>query len=132
MYACVGRRDKYERHLKEFWVDVATEGTLAKSMVEQVSQSFEIVDFDCSLPAPTLGSSPKPDLERCSDDSDGEEQDAGSSSSDDEEGKKAAGKSKEDKKRIAKTGSKKCNKKAKAEAEDKVEEALEACGKHAL
>ena len=119
------RRDKYERHVKEFWVDVATEGTLAKSMVEEVSQSFEIVDFDCSLPAPMLGNSPRPDLDQACEESENEENREGATSSDDGEANKPATNGSKAHKSNATSPAKRRPKKSKAK-ENEIEEALEA------
>ena len=112
-------------------MDVSTEGTLAKTMVEEVSQSYEIVDFDCSLPGPTLlGKSPKPDLDEGLQLSEGEDQESGSSTEDDpEDDNKARAKKNKSRKRAGtNTPDKKRSKRAKAEQEHQLEEALEAWG----
>ena len=57
-----GRRDKYQRKIWEYWVDVETVGSLAHLQAEEFNQHFEIIDCDMELPGPTLGSSPDPHL----------------------------------------------------------------------
>ena len=59
-YADASRRDKYEKDVWEFWVDVETTGSVTQSCEEEFLQSFEIVDADVEVPAPTIGSSPMP------------------------------------------------------------------------
>ena len=79
-----GRRDKYQRHIREYWVDVATTGFLATELEEQFLQQFEVTDCNMEMPAPTLGSCPMPPEEEdfqedCSSaDSDGESASNGS------------------------------------------------------
>ena len=66
---CVGnfaswRRDKYQRHIREYWVDVETSGCMNITHTEEVNQCYEIVDVpNAELPAPLLtGKSPLPNL----------------------------------------------------------------------
>ena len=119
----VVRRDKYERHLREFWVDVETVGTLAKSMEEEITQSYEIVDFNCSLPVPTLGDSPKPWVDEPRDESPEHEADEGSSSEEDAEAEHVS-KKKPSKSKPA--SSPKTRRKQNRRKAEQVEEALEA------
>ena len=67
-----GRRDKYQRKIFEYWVDVETVGSLSKTQSETFNQTYEIVDPNAELPAPGLGSSTDPNL-GASDDDDEEE-----------------------------------------------------------
>ena len=62
----LSRRDKYQRHVMEYWVDVRTSGSLSKSHKEEFSQYVEIIDDGTSLPPPTLGNEALP----CYDDED--------------------------------------------------------------
>ncbi|CAE7697849.1 unnamed protein product [Symbiodinium necroappetens] len=54
------RRDKYQKQIREFWVDVQTSGTLATTNTEEFSFCFEIIDPTCELPGPVLGKEPMP------------------------------------------------------------------------
>ena len=126
----VARRDKYERHIREYWVDVETVGTLAQSMEEEVTQSYEIVDFDCALPAPALGSSPKPYLDEPMDDSSREDDEgAWESEGDDDEDDAASSKKRRRKDSATPSSDKKKKKRSRRKQQDQehqLEEALEA------
>ncbi|CAE7354165.1 unnamed protein product, partial [Symbiodinium necroappetens] len=69
------RKDKYQSHIREYWVDVSTVGSLSNTHREQFNHCIEILDPDCSLPVPLLESSPKPCY-----DADSDQEDADSSS----------------------------------------------------
>ena len=85
------RRDKYERKVKEYWVDVKTSGSSEHVVAEEVLQEYQVVDPKLkSLPAPTLGKSPRPDLDADGASSDSESCDEGADDDDDEEDDKEA------------------------------------------
>ncbi|CAE7235007.1 unnamed protein product [Symbiodinium necroappetens] len=54
------RRDKYQRHIVEYWIDVRTSGSLSRTHQEQFSQFVEIIDDNLSLPPPMLGNETRP------------------------------------------------------------------------
>ena len=68
------RKDKYQSHIREYWVDVETTGCLTTSHAEEVTQSYVVVDDNASLPAPILGSTLKPNLDREAEDDSSSEQ----------------------------------------------------------
>ncbi|CAE7313426.1 unnamed protein product [Symbiodinium necroappetens] len=124
------RKDKYQSHIMEYWVDVRTSGSLSQSTKEEFNQYVEIIDSGASLPPPTLGDEPLPCYEQDDDDEDDDEDD----DDDDDEGEAAtktpSTKRKRHKRRGKKTPSPKSKmlakkKKEKQEKEEVVESALE-------
>eukprot|EP00439_Symbiodinium_sp_Y106_P026410 s5655_g3.t1 len=132
----LGKRDKYQPDIKEYWVDTSTVGSLSTSHKEQFNQYIEILDPDCSMPVPLLENSPKPDYER--EDDDDQHDDASSSGVDEEEATPSATKSKKHKKKKSKSTPspktrstkravlKRAEKKAKESREEEIEAAREA------
>ena len=59
---CPYRRDKYESHVKEYWIDVRTTGEMRRTMSELTVRKFEVVASSGDLPLPKLGDGPLPDL----------------------------------------------------------------------
>ncbi|CAE7188350.1 unnamed protein product [Symbiodinium sp. CCMP2456] len=62
------KRDKYQRHILEYWIDLRTSGSLSRSHMEEFSQYVEIIDDNASLPAPVLGNEALPCYEGEDDD----------------------------------------------------------------
>ena len=59
----VVRRDKYERDVREYWIDVRTTGEMKQLMSELVIRTIEVAgDFDHPMPAPMLGDGPTPEV----------------------------------------------------------------------
>ncbi|CAE7344964.1 unnamed protein product, partial [Symbiodinium necroappetens] len=122
------RKDKYQSHIVEYWVDVRTSGSLSRSTKEEFNQFVEVIDSNASLPAPTLGDEALPCYDEDNDDEDDSEDE------DDEvnvEDKTPSTKRRRPKKRGKKTPSPKSKllakqKKEKQEKEEAVESALEA------
>ncbi|CAE7698574.1 unnamed protein product [Symbiodinium sp. CCMP2592] len=117
------RRDKYQRHLIEYWIDVRTSGSLSRTTQEQFSQYVEIIDDQVSLPPPMLGTEALP----CYDEDEPEDEETGDDDDADREGKTATTTPASKRKRRGKTPSPKAKllsrqKREKAEA---VETALE-------
>ena len=121
------RRDKYQRHIVEYWIDVKTSGSLSKASREEFSQYVEIIDDNLQLPPPQLGNEALPcyDEEDDDDDDDGDEDDGADRRDDKSSNATPAGK----RKRRGKTPSPKSKlmAKRKREKEEEVEHALEAC-----
>ena len=69
------RRDKYQRHVLEYWIDVRTSGSLSKASREEFSQHVEIIDDNLQLPAPQLGNECLPCYDEEDDDDDGDDDD---------------------------------------------------------
>ncbi|OLP79425.1 hypothetical protein AK812_SmicGene40282 [Symbiodinium microadriaticum] len=119
------RRDKYQRHIVEYWIDVKTSGSLSKASREEFSQYVEIIDDNLQLPPPQLGNEALPcyDEEDDDDDDDGDEDDGADRRDDKSSNATPAGK----RKRRGKTPSPKSKlmAKRKREKEEEVEHALE-------
>ena len=104
------RKDKYEKHVREFWVDVETVGRLDTLHSEELNQSYVIVDdHDCELPSPMLGKSSSACLELDGDDTD---EDENEDDDEDEEKEEPTPKSKSKKKRAKTTPSPKSRRRA--------------------
>ncbi|CAE7294628.1 unnamed protein product [Symbiodinium sp. CCMP2592] len=73
------KKDKYQRHIVEYWVDVKTSGSLSKTSREEFNQTVEIVDDNLQLPPPQLGNEALPcyDEEDDEDDDDDDEEEDG-------------------------------------------------------
>ena len=56
------RRDKYELHVKEYWIDVRTTGEMKRTMSELTIRKFEVICPEATLPMPKLPSEPLPKL----------------------------------------------------------------------
>ena len=118
------RRDKYQRHILEYWIDVRTSGSLSRTTQEQFSQYVEIVDDNLSLPPPTLGNEALPcydeeDEDEVTDDDDDANTDAKVPTTTPSTKRKRRAKTPSPKSKLANK-----RKREKAEA---VETALEAC-----
>ena len=133
------RKDKYQRHVREYWVDVETVGKLETSHMEEFSQKYTIVDEDGSeLPMPEIGGkSPSACLSL---DGDSYSDDDDDGENDDESPSKTKATKRKNKKKTPSPHSKRSilrdsNKKTKSvrkaakAKEDEVEAALEACAR---
>ena len=69
------RKDKYQAHIIEYWVDVRTSGSLSRSTKEEFNQCVEIIDSGASLPPPTLGDEALPFYDVEDDDDEDDDQD---------------------------------------------------------
>ncbi|CAE7259546.1 unnamed protein product [Symbiodinium sp. CCMP2592] len=121
------KKDKYQRHIVEYWVDVKTSGSLSKTSREEFNQTVEIVDDNLQLPPPQLGNEALPcyDEEDDEDDDDDDEEEDGTEPRD----KTSSVTPKLKRKRRGKTPSPKSKLAAKKKREkaEEVESALEAC-----
>ena len=55
------RRDKYEKDVKEYWIDVKCTGELRRAVVEVTIRHFEVVDIqNRAIPTPAIGNGPGP------------------------------------------------------------------------
>ena len=131
------RRDKYQRHVREYWVDVETVGKLETSHLEEFSQKYTIVDEDgCELPMPEIGGkSPSAcldiDGDSSSDDDDDNDDETPSKTKPTKTKNKKKTPSPQSKRSILRESNKKTRsaRKAAKAKEDEVEAALEACAR---
>ncbi|CAE7638788.1 unnamed protein product [Symbiodinium sp. CCMP2592] len=79
------KKDKYQSHIIEYWVDVRTSGSLSRSTKEEFNQFVEIIDSGASLPPPTLGDEALPSYDVEDDDDEDDDQDDGDDDEDNDE-----------------------------------------------
>ena len=75
-YEPVPRADKYEADVKEYWIDILTQGELRRTITEITIRQVEVVDTGKPLPMPCVGSEPGPVVPGLEDRSDSEGSDA--------------------------------------------------------
>ncbi|CAE7914152.1 unnamed protein product [Symbiodinium necroappetens] len=68
------RRDKYQKHILEYWIDLKTSGSLSRSHKEEFNQFIEIIDDEAVLPPPVLGNEALPSYEEEDDDADDDDE----------------------------------------------------------
>ena len=126
------RRDKYERHLREYWVDVKAMGSLATVHSEIASTRVVIEDPDMEFPEPVLTNSPMPNLgddgDHSNDQSDSGEESEASAASPNKKAKKPSTSNEKKRRTSSNPGSSRPSKKP-AQSEkrkpEEIEEALE-------
>eukprot|EP00439_Symbiodinium_sp_Y106_P037822 s6654_g4.t1 len=120
------KRDKYQKHIVEYWIDLKTSGSLSRSHKEEFNQFIEIIDDAATLPPPVLGSEALPCYEEeddaYDDDDDSEEDD----DNDDGKGSSTPTTKRKRSKRSRRTPGSAKSKRKREEKAHEVETALEA------
>ncbi|CAE7797904.1 unnamed protein product [Symbiodinium necroappetens] len=111
------RRDKYQRHILEYWIDLRTSGSLSRSHQEEFTQYVEIIDNNASLPNPVLGNESLP----CYDEEDEEESQDTDDGDDEDERGSVSPKFKRKKSRRSRPSTPRTNKKKREEKEKQAE-----------